>query len=140
MNLRKHFLKFTGNQKGFSLLELIVVLILVGVALPTFLMIMGLLANNHAENEILTRCMTLADSKIEEIFAFKNENPLWFNTIESKAGQETLEGNYTRTTVISEKTNWGNNKEDAYEVSVTVAHPKLPQGYTLTVRLTKFTK
>jgi len=140
MILRSHFLKFTGNQKGFSLLELIVVLILVGVALPTFLMIMGLLANNHAENEILTRCMTLADSKIEEIFAFKNENPLWFNTIESKAGEETLEGNYTRTTVISEKTNWGDNKEDAYEVSVTVSHPKLPQGYTLTVRLTKFTK
>ena len=140
MNLRRHFLKFTGNQKGFSLLELIVVLVLVGVALPTFLMILGLLANNHAENEILTRCMTLADSKIEEIFAFKNENPLWFNTIESKAGEETLEGNYTRTTVISEKTNWGDNKEDAYEVSVTVSHPKLPQGYTLTVRLTKFTK
>ncbi len=126
------------KEQGVSLIELIVVIILLGVALPSLFSMIGYLASHHAKNELYTRCMVLANDRLEEIYAFKKENSDWYKTIMNFNQQENLDGGFIRETTITEVNNWGDAHLEAYDVTVKVTHPQISDGYSIKIRLTKF--
>jgi len=129
---------FLKKEQGVTLIELIVVIIILGVALPFLFSMIGYLATHHARNEIYTQSMMLADSRLEEIYAFKQQQKDWYKNIMDFNEVETLDGGFTRETVITKVDNWGNANLEAYDVTVNVTHSSLSDGYTIKVRLTKF--
>jgi prepilin-type N-terminal cleavage/methylation domain-containing protein len=126
------------KEQGVTLIELIVVMILLGVALPSLFSMIGYLASHHAKNEIYTQCMVLANDRLEEIYAFKKENSDWYKNIMSFNQQENLDGGFIRETSITKVNNWGNANLEAYDVTVKVTHSQIPDGYRIKIRLTKF--
>lgn len=130
--------RYFKNQQGISLLELVLVIMLIGIALPSLLSIVGVIASYHARSELMQHSMNLADSRMEEIMAFKNENWDWYKSINDFVGEEVLEGQYHRLTTVTYHDNWNDSGFDAYEVTIRVTHSGLPEGFVLTVHLTKY--
>lgn len=126
------------GERGASLLEMIIVIILLGVALPAFLSIISGAARRSMQNDMLGQAVTLAEQKMEEIIAFKEANWDWYKNPSALNEVETLADGYKRTVTVTEVNNWGSINATAWEVTVKVEHSALPNGYKLVTRLTKY--
>lgn len=125
------------NQRGFSLFSVIITVIIIGVALPALFTLNGLVTRYHAKNEILAQASNLANSKMEEIYAFKKENANWSDSIEGFDGSETLADGFARVSDVTYISNWGPSGIEAYQAVVTITHTEIPGGYSLTLMLAK---
>lgn len=125
------------NQRGFSLFSVVITIIIIGVALPALLTINGLVTRYHAKNEILAEASNLANSRMEEIYAFKKENSNWSDSIEGFDGSEALADGFTRVTDVTYNSSWGPSGIEAYQIVVTITHTEIPAGYSLTLMLAK---
>jgi len=125
-------------EKGTTLFELVITIILLGIAIPAVLPMIGQMAIHNIKNESIYRSMSLASAKMEEIVAFKHINNLWAvwaNTITDYAGTETLADGSQRTVTVTLLNNWINDGgvvKDAYQVDVVVTSPIGP-GYSTSV-------
>ncbi|GAB4371686.1 MAG: hypothetical protein Kow0042_14600 [Calditrichia bacterium] len=124
--------RFWKNEKGVSLFELIVTIILVGSALPFLLGIIGQMASFHLKDEIAFQAVSLANSKMEEIMAFKKGHANWYGSISSFAGSESLSDGFVRTVTLTTINDWISPGIDACRVDVQISHPQLPQGFVIT--------
>lgn len=127
----------THRQQGFTLFSLIVAIVLVGVALPFIFTLIGQVAHSHAENEILLKCVHLAQAKIEEISAYKSKNSDWQDNIESYAGTENLAEGFTRTVQVTSVTDYQGTGVEVYQVQVSVAQTQFQNPYELTMIFAK---
>jgi len=126
------------KENGTTLMETIVVVIIVGVALPSLMVLMGNLSFNSFKNELLNNAINLASSRLEEIQAFKETNWDWYKTINTYDGDEQLEKGFMRRTKITYHKTWGANGSEAYEVTISIQHKKLSEIYNLRIFLTKY--
>jgi hypothetical protein len=124
--------KLWKDERGASLFELTILILLIGVALPSVLGLMSQMSLGHIKNEKMYGCVSLANSKMEEIVVFKNNNDTWYNTINSFVGEEVISGGYKRTVALTITSNWISSGIEAYEIAVTISHPNLSNSYTLT--------
>jgi competence protein ComGC len=124
--------KFWMEHKGATLFELIIVIILIGVTLPSILGLMSQITVNHLKNEILNGCASRANSKMEEIVVFKNNNDLWYDSMSTFVGDEVLSGGYQRTVTLTKTTDWLSTGFETYQINVTISHPNIPNSYTIT--------
>ncbi|MGD9898158.1 MAG: hypothetical protein AB7T22_03425 [Calditrichaceae bacterium] len=131
-------LDFLKEEQGASLMELIVIIVVMGVILPSVFLIYSSGSVFHSRYEIRIRCNQLANMRTEEILAYKYEHPDWYKIIDSYAGTVQTADDYTVKTEISYISGWGNAGLDAYEIKITVSHQHLPDGAVLTTRLTKY--
>lgn len=127
-----HLLK---NQQGISLIEVIILIIIIGVALPSLYTLNALIVRYYTKNEIIVQATSLADSRMEEIISFKKENDDWSKYISSYNQSESLSGGFTRATTVTSVSGWGAEGLNAYEIVVTVSHMDLENGYSLTVMM-----
>lgn len=125
------------DEHGVSLFEIVILIVIVGVALPALYTLNGIIARHHARNEIMSQAASLADSRMEEVLAFKNENNDWGKYISTYNLSETLTKGFTRKTAVTSISGWGAAGIDAYKIEVSVVHTELPNGYALTVMLAK---
>lgn len=123
------------NQQGVSLIEIIILIIIVGVALPSLYTLNGVVVRYHTKNEIIAQAASLADSRMEEIISFKKENYGWATYINNYDQTESLSGGFTRVTTVTSVSGWGAEGLDSYRIEVTVSHNELESGYTLTAML-----
>jgi Tfp pilus assembly protein PilV len=120
------FLKKIKSQRGATLLELIISFIILGIALPAVILMVGQMGIDHGVNESIYRAVSDANAKMEEIVAFKkmnNDSAIWADTITDFAGTETLADGSQRTVTIVNINNWINEGpvvRDAYQVDVSV--------------------
>jgi len=128
-------IRFIRNQQGISLFEIILLIVIVGVALPSLYTLNGIIVRYHAKNEIIVQATSLADSRMEEIISFKEENDDWDTYIDNYDQTESLSGGFTRVTKVTSVSGWGAEGLDAYEIKVTVSHVELKNGYSLTTML-----
>jgi len=127
----------TGEQQGYTLLELVVMIVLLGVAIPSFLGLFSQISFISAKNKILDDMMVRCESRMEEIIAHRQRNWAWYKNPQQYAENTALTDNFTRTVTVTPISSWGSDNVSAWEVVVNVSHPNLPAGYSLTVRLTQ---
>ncbi len=126
------------KQSGATLMETIVVIIIVGVALPSLMVLMGNLSFNSFKNELLNKAVNLASSRLEEIEAYKEEKWDWYKTVAKFNGDENLKDGFIRSTKITYHSSWGKDAMEAYDVLVSIKHKKLSKIYNVHIFLTKY--
>jgi Tfp pilus assembly protein PilV len=131
--------KIIREEQGLTLLEVVVSVIVVGIALPSLFVLMGNLSIQSFQNRIMNQSVNLANNRLEEIRAFKDSNWDWYKSITDFEDTETIDS-HTRITEITHYDEWGESKYEAYQVNVNVSHPKLPDGYNLAFFLTLYSK
>ena len=120
------FLNRIKSQRGATLLELIISFIILGIALPAVILMVGHMGIHHGVNESIYHAVSYANEKMEEIVAFKkmnNDSAIWTYTIADFAGTETLADGSQRTVTVVKIDNWINEGpvvRDAYRVDVSV--------------------
>ena len=124
---------FLKNQQGISLIEIIILIIIVGVALPSLYTLNAIVVKYHTKNEIMVQAASMADSRMEEIISFKKENSDWSKYISSYNQTESLTGGFIRITTVTSVSGWGAESLNGYKIEVTVSHTVLENGYSLTV-------
>ena len=124
------------NQQGFTLIELIVTIVILGIAIPSLISVIALASLNSSKNGVLEKAVTIAEYKMEEFVQYKEANWDWYKNLNYFQSTESLDDGYTREATVKGISGWGNAGVDAYEISVTVTHSLLPNGYKLTTRFT----
>ncbi len=121
MKSGREIFRSLGNQRGNSLLELIMVIIFLGVAFVTTLGMMSTGITKSVKIELLTRAMMLAEQKMEEVRGDKSTRGYsWVK--ESNYPVESNPGGYEGFTRSVKVTSYSTYKE----VQVIVQHDDLP--------------
>jgi len=81
------------NKAGFSLIELVMVIIILGIAIPTSIYVLGALTERSVEAEAMTVATNLAQRLIEEIRSKRfdeNDPPEWtpYNLLGQDDGED----------------------------------------------------
>jgi len=126
------------NEYGYSLIELIIVILIMGVSLPAIISLYGRVVVHSAKSSVIDQTVAYAEEKMEEIIGFKENNWDWYKNPTRFVSSESLGEHFTRKVQVRKITNWGNARIEAWQVQVTVNNPQLPKGFTLTTRLTKY--
>jgi hypothetical protein len=127
--------RFSCNEKGVTLIELVVIIIILSIIVPVLLKMIGQMGIHHVQNEAIYRSVSFANTKMEEIVAYKHLNTNWAANINNFAGSESLSDGYSRTVAVTTINSWisaGTVSKNAYQVTVSVT-PPLGSPYTLTV-------
>lgn len=119
-------------------MELVVMIVLLGVAIPSVIYLYSQLSATSVKSSVLDQMMFYAESKMEEIIAIKEKNLNWDQTPNQFAEDINLPDDFHRTVTVQNITNWGNVNIPAVQVTVDVTHPLISNSYTLTVRLTPY--
>ncbi len=126
------------NEHGATLFELIVAIILVGVVLPSVVMLFADISLKSTRFSVTQKAVALAEAKMEEIVGKKEANWDWYKNAGQFNSTENLGGGFRRTVTVRKIDRWGRARVEAWQVNVKVTHELLPEGYTLVVRLTKY--
>ncbi len=119
-------------------MELVIAIIIIGVALPAIFSLYGQISVRAAQSALMNQMVAYAEDKLEEIIGKKESHWDWYKNPAQFTANEKLGKGYHRKVTVKKITNWGNARIDAWEVQVKVTHPQLPQGFLLSVRLTKY--
>ena len=126
------------KERGATLFELIVAIILVGVVLPSVVMLFADISLKTSKFSATQKAVALARAKMEEIVGKKEAQWDWYKNVGQFRSTENLGGGFRRTVTVRKIHGWGRARLQAWQVKVTVTHQLLPEGYTLVVRLTKY--
>ncbi len=138
MKLPSLMSRLRPNQNGFTLLELVIAIILIGVTLPALLSLYANMSAKASDSAIMDQLVALAQSKMEEIVGFKENTWDWYKDPTQFEVSESLPDSYQRTVTVQAVTGWGNASLDGWDVIVSVTHPRLTSGYQLSVRFTQY--
>ncbi|MHB2152861.1 type IV pilus modification PilV family protein [Calditrichota bacterium GD2] len=130
--------RFKQREEGFTLIELVVALVLIGIIFPTFFSLAGMASVKAAKFLHSQQAQYLAESKMEEIIGFKRLNWDWYKTISKFEKTEILEDDFTRSVKVEKIKNWGKAQIEGWQVTVAVSHPALDEDVTLTIRFSKY--
>jgi len=103
----------TKNEKGFTLLEILIAVVLLSVGMLAMGSFLGSFVNRNAANERMTTGTAMAEEKVEAL----RSQALSTDLTAADGSTETLTasgGNYTRTWVI-------NDTNNPHTITVTVA-------------------
>jgi type II secretory pathway pseudopilin PulG len=131
-NLRRYFFDLTHDHAGYSLIEIILVIIFLGIALVATMDLMSSGMVNRVENEILTTAVNLANEKLEEIYGDKNNKGYDYINESNYPDEVSPDGfvGYNRYVIITDQTTYK-------EVEVRVTHPNI-EDCSLIVYLTNY--
>jgi prepilin-type N-terminal cleavage/methylation domain-containing protein len=134
LNLLKS--RMTSGESGYSLVELIITIILIGIAFPGLL---GFLTNsifNTVENEVINKAVLLATDKMEQITADKNEltRGIPYITTPNQYPSESID-QFIRNVLV--QTSLIDNIP-IIKVTVTITHPVLTNSFNLTQIFTDY--
>jgi type II secretory pathway pseudopilin PulG len=124
-------LKNIKQNRGATLFELVVLIIVIGIAIPAVLTVFGQMVIYNVNNAAVHRYVSLANSKMEEIVAFKQENDDWTDSISDFEISEDAGDGYTSTVTLTYLNNWLPTGKDGYQVDVKITHLSDPNGYKI---------
>lgn len=132
MKLNREIFRTLKSQKGYSLIELVMVTVFLGVAIAATLTMMTAGISKSFDTENLSLASMLAEQKLEEIRGDKNGRGYHFVDNESYVTESNAGGysGYTRTVLIT-------TYQTYKEISVTVSHSNQP-SFTLVTQLTNY--
>lgn len=124
------------NQAGYSLIEVIVTVVFVGIAFPGLIVFFSNVMVDSVESGVYTQAIAMTKTKMEEITADKLSPARGYNYI-STAGQYPAEtiGQYARTTSVSDSTI---SNVDGVWVQVQTNHSLMASPYNLSTFFTAY--
>ena len=127
-----------GNSHGFSLIEVIMIIVLSGIGMYTLMNLISWNVINTEESQTVTRAVLNAREKMDEIIADKKSPARGYNWVVTP-GQypsEVLEHGFTRSVAIDTTGKIFNGMAYAL-VHVRVNHPDIPE-FEITTWLTDY--
>ena len=103
MKLNREIFRAIKSQRGYSLIELVMVTVFLGVAIAATLTMMTTGISKSFDTENLSLASMLAEQKLEEIRGDKNGRGYFYITNENYLSESNAGGysGYTRTTSIT---------------------------------------
>jgi prepilin-type N-terminal cleavage/methylation domain-containing protein len=138
LNMRIARINKKNNQSGFTLIELVVVITLLGVTLPAVYSLYGSLSVHSVKSAVYDQMVAYGQDKMEEIIAIKEKNWDWYKDPAQFEVDEDLADDYHRKVTVTTFSNWGNSLVDGWEVKVEITHPMVDSPYELVTRFTKY--
>ncbi|MFQ5706878.1 MAG: Tfp pilus assembly protein FimT/FimU [bacterium] len=108
------------NNRGYSLIEMVLVIIFLGVALISTMEMMSSGLVHNLDNEVLTTAINLANDKMETIFADKNGKGFGYIDESNYAAETNANGyrGFSRYVTVTDQATYK-------EVKVRVTHPNI---------------
>ncbi len=124
------------NQAGYSLIELVITIVFIGIAFPGLIAFFVNTMNDSVENQLYTEAIGLAQSKLEEITADKLDDSRGYTYITTggQYPQETI-GLFTRTTTITVLSLAG---VEGAQTEVEISHQLMVNDYSLSCFFTLY--
>lgn len=124
------------EQTGYSLIEIVVTIVFVGIAFPGLIAFFANTINDSVENEIYTQAIVLTQSKMEEITADKLNPSRGISYIRT-AGQYPAEtiGLFNRAVMVKDSVLAG---VAGVFIEVETAHPLMANTYDLSCFYTSY--
>lgn len=126
------------NSRGFTLVEVLLVIVVLGIAMPALMFLHSSLVQDSTDSVVLSKAVLYAEEKMEEIIADKR-NPAkgydWVVTPGNYPNDVPASG-YTRSVIIQTSGKIQNGVPYAF-VQVTVSHNEIPD-LRLTTWLTDY--
>jgi prepilin-type N-terminal cleavage/methylation domain-containing protein len=118
------------NERGYTLLELVFVIVLVGISFPGLLSFFANSMDDSFKNKVVTAAMVLAHSKMEQITSDKY-NPAGGIAFLKSPGRYPTEkiNQFVRSVTVRDITL---TTVPGVEVIITIHHPQMTNDYTLT--------
>ena len=126
------------NERGYTLIELVIAIIILGVAFPAIIYLYGSVSLKSAQSSVMNQLVAYAEEKMETIIGYKETHWDWYKDVSIFNEDEDLGDGYSRRVRVTKITGWGNAGIDAWQINVKVTHPQVEEGYSLTLRLTKY--
>ena len=115
---------FLSDSKGYSLIEIIMVVIILAIAIPPIINIFSQNLTHNVNSEIYTKANYFAEKKLEEILADKRSNSYSYIVAENRYQNDTPGTGFTRTISIDENNKIINGIPYA-EIIITVSHSNI---------------
>ena len=112
------------NSNGYSLIEIIMVVIILAIAIPPIINIFSQNLTNNVNSEIYTKAVYHAEEKLEKILSDKRANSYNYIVAEDRYQNDAPESGFTRTVSINDNNNIINGIPYA-EIIVTVSHSNI---------------
>ena len=124
------------NQAGYSLIEIIVTIVFVGVAFPGLIAFFTNIMTDSVESKAYTEAIVLTQSKMEQITADKMSASRGYDYVRTP-GQYPAEtiGQFNRTTSVSDSTISG---VDGILVTVETNHTLMASPYNVSTFFTSY--
>jgi type IV pilus modification protein PilV len=123
--------------RGFSILEALIALLVVGVAMLGLGKMQGVNLASSGDSRIRSHAVNLAQDKIEEFRKFANQDFYTNNFTGSNDAPTFANVNFTRTWIVSSCPNSGSTAVPCKQIAVTVTWTNAA-GASQTVRLTSY--
>ena len=110
------------RSEGFSLIEVILVVLIIAIAIPPIIHLFSYNLTNSMDSEIYTKACYLAEEKMEDIFADKRATGRGYDYLVSaeRYPEDKPETGFTRTVTIDASKTY--NSISFAEIVVTVKH------------------
>ena len=135
---RPFFERLLHDGRGMTLIEVIMIVVVIAIAVPSLLALMSSTLFNSKESAILSQAAIFAQEKMEEIIADKKSSTRGFDyvTTEGRYPSDSPASGFTRTVVV-QSAGLIHNGIPYGQVDVTVSHSKIP-NITLSAWLTEY--
>jgi len=130
--------KKLSGEHGFTLMEIVVMIILLGVTVPSIFALYSQLSVISTKSKIFDQMSAYGEQKMEQVLAIKDKQWNWYKKLNQFTEDVDLPDSYHRTVTVKTIHNWGNAGLTAWEIVVNVTHPRVASPYSLVVRLTKY--
>ena len=134
-NIYKKFWNQLGNSHGFSLIEMIMIIVIFGIGIYTLMDVMSWNMINSELSQTVTRSVLNAREKMDDIIAHTKSPARGYNWVVTpgRYASENLDHGFTRSVAI-DTTGYIHNGISYARVHVRVEHADLPE-YEITTWL-----
>lgn len=122
--------------QGYSLIEIILVVLILGIALPPIITIFSQNLSNNVKSEWYTKATLLAEERMEQILSDKRAHSYEYIVSPDRYPEDTPESGFTRTVSIDESGHIIDGIPYA-EIQVTISHPSI-NDVTITAWVTNY--
>ena len=77
----RKFKNIFENSQGFTLIEIVVIIVVLAIAIPSIMTLLSSLLTDSSKYEIITQAATYAQEKIDEIIADKRSSDRGYNWV-----------------------------------------------------------
>jgi Tfp pilus assembly protein PilV len=132
------FKRLLGDSRGMTLIEVIIIVVVLGIAVPALMSLMSSTLFHSGKSAILSQSTMFAQERIEEIIADKKSDSRGYGYVVTPGRylSDSPASGFTRTVAV-QTTGMTYNGVPYAHVEVTVSHDDIP-NITLSTWLTEY--